>query len=77
MDLRGRTPTSIQEHGAVLAAIVERDPTAAEAAMRVHLSSVASALRPAQSGERSGGDGRPTNLSGVAADRLGWPGEPA
>jgi DNA-binding FadR family transcriptional regulator len=40
MDLRGRTATSIQEHTAVLTAIVRGDAAAAEAAMRVHLSSV-------------------------------------
>jgi DNA-binding FadR family transcriptional regulator len=62
MDLRGRTPTSIQEHGAVLAAILERDPTAAEAAMRVHLSSVRRALSglPSPESAREGTDGQPT-----------------
>jgi GntR family transcriptional repressor for pyruvate dehydrogenase complex len=40
MDLRGRTATSIQEHAAVLEAIIRRDASTAEATMRDHVSSV-------------------------------------
>jgi GntR family transcriptional repressor for pyruvate dehydrogenase complex len=44
MDFRGRTATSIEQHGAVVEAFVRRDAAAAEAAMRAHLSSVRQTL---------------------------------
>jgi len=50
--LPGRRDRSYQEHAAIVAAIVAGDADAAEAAMRLHLSHVAEALRGA--GEEKG-----------------------
>ena len=44
----GRPQTSLPQHLAIIDAICRRDPAAAEAAVRAHLSSVIEALREAQ-----------------------------
>ena len=45
--LPGRSERSLAEHAAIVEAVAARDPDAAEAAMRTHLSHVADALRSA------------------------------
>lgn len=75
MDLRGRTATSIQEHATVLSAIIRRDAAGAEAAMRMHLSSVRrtlSGLTGAESGQEGsdshttwGAEAQVRNRSGI------------
>lgn len=49
----GRAERSFGEHSAVVDAIAEGDPDAAEAAMRAHLSGVAEALRSSQVAARA------------------------
>ena len=46
----GRSTSSFQEHSAIAEAILDRNPKAAEQAMRRHLSKVAEALRSADDG---------------------------
>lgn len=46
--LPGRTAVSLREHEGIVAAITERDPCAAEDAMRTHLGSVIDALKQLQ-----------------------------
>jgi DNA-binding GntR family transcriptional regulator len=55
IELRGRTATSIQEHAAVLEAIIRRDASAAEATMRAHISSVRCTLAGLARAENSPG----------------------
>ncbi len=49
----GRAPRSLEEHGAIVAAIEDGDRHAAEQAMRIHLSHVAETLSAAIAEERS------------------------
>lgn len=41
----GRSSVSLEQHAAIIAAVVARDPEGAEAAMRAHIASVIEALR--------------------------------
>lgn len=56
--LPGRTEVSLREHEEIVAAITERDSSAAEAAMRTHLGSVIDALQQLQESSEEATPGR-------------------
>jgi hypothetical protein len=68
--LPGRPAVSLGQHEEIVAAIVARDPVAAELAMREHIASVVDALRslPDRQAQLAAA-GRPSGSSGHAGER--------